>query len=65
MFVHNIFTCVSDPKKWVKGSRPEDWLEFIDHVNEHAAFSSDIAKHEALSDIYHKALKVSNIVCFI
>ncbi|XP_052807632.1 dual specificity protein kinase TTK-like isoform X2 [Mya arenaria] len=47
---------ITDPKKWMKGEEPEDWLEFIEHVRDNVVFTSKAAKHECLSDLCSKAL---------
>ena len=48
----------TDPKKWMRGNGPEDWLEFVDYVCYKVNFPNEIAKHECLSDIFAKAFKV-------
>ncbi|XP_052239524.1 dual specificity protein kinase Ttk-like isoform X2 [Dreissena polymorpha] len=51
---------LTDPKRCLKGDSPEDWLEYIEQVQGEVTFPSQIAQHEALSELFDRAFKELN-----
>ncbi|KAH3737305.1 hypothetical protein DPMN_043888 [Dreissena polymorpha] len=52
---------LTDPKRCLKGDSPEDWLEYIEQVQGEVTFPSQIAQHEALSELFDRAFKVCHL----